>query len=346
MKAIVMNGFGSSDVFNLEDVALPVPQDRQVRIRIKAAGFNPVDWKIREGWYKNYGSSERQILGCDCSGIIDAVGPNVKEFAVGDEVYAMSFFRSSNGSYAEYTSAPVELVCKKPSNLTFEEAAAVPLAAMTAYRATLAGIPFKKEDAVFVAGIGGGVGPFAYEFIRSAGVKNIITVAKDEKSAALLVKNLGISRNSIILYKDVPFEKLKEQILALNHGRFFNSTIDLVGKDMKKLCLELTGYSGHFSTALPEHDFTYPIWNENAVPRMRNVSILQVMVGAELASPDHADWGIYPCHLKEITRMFEHKTLHPPHVQVIGSLSVETVRTAHALLEDRSVKGKLVMRVH
>jgi NADPH:quinone reductase len=343
MKAIMMNGFGASDVFVLKEVPLPSPQDHQVIIRIKAAGFNPVDWKIREGWYKQYDS--HSILGCDCSGVIDAVGPNVTDFAVGDEVYAMSFIRGSNGSYAQYTCLPIELVYKKPSNLTFEEAAAVPLAAMTAYRATLAGISIKKDDSVFIAGVGGGVGPFALEFIRSAGVKKIFTVAKDEHSASTLVKNLAIPRDHIIFYKDVPFENLKDQLLSLNHGHLYNVTVDLVGKEMKKLCLELTNYSGHFSTALPEKDFDYPTWNENANPRMRNISILQVMVGAELASPDRSDWAIYRHHLKAITQMLEHKTLHAPQVQVIGPLFVDTVRRAHALLEDRSVKGKLVMTV-
>ncbi|MBP7074619.1 MAG: NADP-dependent oxidoreductase [Rhabdochlamydiaceae bacterium] len=337
MKALAMTGFGSSDTFRLIDTQVPIPQENQVRIRIKAAGFNPVDWKIREGWYKDYGSDDKQILGCDCSGIIDAVGPHVKEFNVGDEVYAMTFLRSSNGSYAEYSCVPIELVYKKPSHLTFEEAAAVPLAAMTALRATSAGIPFRKEDAVLIVGVGGGVGSFAIQCIQGAGVEKIFTVAKNESSADYLVKHLGIPRSHIVLYQGVSFEELKKQLLALNGGRFFNATIDLVGKEMKKLCLDLTGYSGHFSTIVPEKDFNYPTWNENATPRMRNASLLQVMVGAELASLDRSDWKIYQQHFKQISN------LKVPHIQVVGSLSVQTVQKAHALLEDGSVKGKLVM---
>lgn len=83
MHAVVLNQFGSSEHFSLQTVAKPSPKEKEVRIRIKAAGFNPVDWKIREGWY---GGNPNLILGCDCSGIVDAIGSHCKELALGDEV--------------------------------------------------------------------------------------------------------------------------------------------------------------------------------------------------------------------------------------------------------------------
>lgn len=146
MRAVVMKEFGPVENLVMEEVSKPIPSDGEVRIRIKAAGFNPVDWKIREKWY---GGEPGQILGSDCSGVIDQVGPNVKGFAVGDEVYAMTFMQCSNGSYAEFVTIPSVLISKKPHNLTFEQAAAVPLAAMTAYRATRAikkGIPSLLQE--------------------------------------------------------------------------------------------------------------------------------------------------------------------------------------------------------
>lgn len=339
MKAIVMNGFGSADLLNLQDLPMPVPKENEVRIRIKAAGFNPVDWKIRKGWY---GGDPHQILGCDCSGIVDAIGAGVKQFAIGDEVYAMSF-RSSNGSYAEWTCVPVELVAKKPHSLTFEEAAAIPLASMTAYRATLAVLALEKEDAVFVAGAGGGVGMFAIQFIKLAGVKRIYTIAKDEGSVLFLQDNLMLAGDHILIYEGLSTEQLKEKLLAMNGGRLFDATLDLVGGERKRLCLELTGYSGHFSTILPEKDFSFPIWNENAIPRARNMSIHQVAVGAELGSSDRGYWQIYHRHLGHISQMLENGTLKAPSVQVIGQMCVETVQRAHAELELGRVKGKLVM---
>ena len=342
MKAVCMEKFGSRDVFSLQEVPKPEPREGEIRILIKASGFNPVDWKIREGWY---GGKPPKILGMDCSGIVDAVGPNVTQFARGDEIYAMSFFRSSGGSYAEYVSIPVELVAKKPPNISFEEAAAVPLAAMTAYRATLAPPACKLGDVVFAAGIGGGVGIFAIQFLRAAGVREIFTLAKDEISAQFLQEKLSIPRDHIVLYGNRTHEELKEQLLSMNHGRLFDVTLDLVGGETKRLCLELTGYSGHFSTILPEQDFAFPFWGENDIPRARNLSVHQVAISAELGNDDRSYWQIYMRHLGLISEMLTRGELKPPCVQVVGPLNEKTVQQAHALLEAKRVKGKLVMVV-
>ena len=342
MKAIVMNGFGSADLLNLQEIPVPSPKEGQVRIRIKAAGFNPVDWKIRQGWY---GGNPHQILGCDCSGVVDALGAGVHGFSVGDEVYAMSIFQSSNGSYAEFSCVPVEAVHKKPRGLSFEEAAAIPLASMTAYRATIAASALKKGDTVFVAGAGGGVGSFALQLIKLAGIHQIYTVAKDEKSAQFLQHHLGLARDHILIYEGLSSEQLKEKLLKMTQDRLFHVTLDLVGGETKRLCLELTGFSGHFSTILPEKEFAFPVWNENALPRARNMSIHQVAVGAEFGSTHRADWQIYHRHLGHISEMLENGSLKPPHVQVLGPLSVKTVQQAHSLLAQGHVKGKLVMVV-
>lgn len=341
MKGVGMNGFGSVNTFILRETPRPSPQEREVRIRIKSAGFNPVDYKIRQGWYEG---DSHKILGFDCSGIVDAVGEGVQQFAVGDEVYSMAL-KSSNGTYAEYVSVPIELVAKKPRRLTFEEAAAVPLAAMTAYRATIAPRAFKEGDVVFVAGIGGGVGSFAVQFLRMMGVKKIYTIAKNQQSADFLHNKLGIERDHILIYEGLTFEQLKEQLLKMNNGRFFHATLDLVGGDRKRLCLALTGYSGHFSTILPEAHFTDPFWQENALPRARNLSVHQVNIGAELADSTRASWNVYQSHLEKISEMLENGKLQLPKIESVGSLSLKTVQKAHQLLEDGRVKGKLIMVV-
>jgi NADPH:quinone reductase-like Zn-dependent oxidoreductase len=340
MKTIVMNGFGSADLLTLQERPLPIPNEGEVRIQIKASGFNPVDWKILEGWY---GGDPHTILGCECSGVVDALGAGVKEFSVGDKVYAITFGRTSNGSYAQFLCAPAKLVAKMPSNLSFEEASAIPLAAMTAYRATVACSAFKKGDKVFVAGAGGGVGSFAIQFLKMAGITEIFTVAKDSASAQFLQKNLKIPSSHILIYEGLTPSQMKEQLIALNGGRLFDATLDLVGKEIKQLCIELTGYSGHFSTILPEKDFNMPIWNENAIPRIRNMSIHQIAVGAELGDDDRETWEIYKRHLNLISQMLETNALKAPSVQNLGTLSLATVQKAHVLLKSHRVKGKLVM---
>jgi len=337
------NQFGSCDTLAMQEIATPVPKEGEVRIRIKASAFNPVDWKIREGWF---GGSPQQVLGSDCSGIVDVVGPKVTQFRPGDEVYAMTFIRSSNGSYAEYVVLPEELVAKKPKNLTFEEAAAVPLAAMTAYRATWAVSAIKKDDTVFIAGVGGGVGMFALQLAKLAGAKSICTVAKNAQSAKFIEDELGIDKEKIVIYENRTSAELRDALIAKNQGRLFDATLDFVGGETKKLCMELTGFSGHCSTILREPDsFSYPIWGGQTSAFARTLSIHLVFVGAELTDPDKRSWAIYPQHMHKITELFETNKLAKPHVTVVGALSLDTVKEAHNRLQEGRVKGKLVMTI-
>jgi NADPH:quinone reductase-like Zn-dependent oxidoreductase len=217
---------------------------------------------------------------------------------------------------------------------------------MTAYRATLSATSVKKDDSVFIAAVGGGVGIFAVQFVRLAGAKSIYTVAKNEKSAQFLREKLGIAQDHIVFYENQSSSQMKEQLVAKNQGRLFNTTLDLVGGETKKLCLELTDFSGHFATILPEPDtFSYPVWGRNALAFARNLSIHEVFVGAELTDPDRRSWAVYPQHMKVITELFESGKFQKPIVQVTGNLSIKTVQQAHALLEEGRVKGKLVMTV-
>lgn len=246
----------------------------------------------------------------------------------------MTLIRSSNGSYAEYVCVAEELVYKKPKKLSFEQAAAVPLAAMTAYRATVAFPGFKKGSVVFVAGIGGGVGSFAVQFLQNLGVKEIFTIAKNETSAGFIHEQFSIPLDHILLYEGLSFEELRQNLLVLNQNRLFTAALDLIGGKMKSLCLELTDYSGFFSTVLPEKDFTMPFWEETALPRSRNMTVCQVSIAAELSCEDRRYWQVYRDHLSHISFLFDTGTLQPPCIQVLGSLNAATIRQAHALLEE------------
>src|SRR4051812_30547004 len=116
MKAVVLRAFGSAD--NFQDAELPLPDLRpgDVRIRIAAASFNPVDYQIRKGG-PEMRSSNSMILGRDLSGVVESVHEGITDFAVGDEVFSYVCRLASSGTYAEYVSVPVELVAKKPAAL-------------------------------------------------------------------------------------------------------------------------------------------------------------------------------------------------------------------------------------
>ncbi len=145
MKTVAIDQFGGPEVFAEKDLPVPKPSRPEVRVKIVTAGFNPVDAKIRSGVY---GGDLSPVLGIDFSGIIDAVGDPKGEFQVGDEVFGMAFGPSSNGSYAEYTCVPAEFIAKKPKNLSFEQAAAVPIAYLT-YRPRILHLEFNCEALKF-----------------------------------------------------------------------------------------------------------------------------------------------------------------------------------------------------
>lgn len=129
MRALLMTGYGGSEVLRIEDVAVPTPSSGEVRIRVHAAGVNPIDWKIRSGrMQSNYRVTLPYIPGRDVAGTVDAVGPGVTRWEVGDRVFALV----GGGGLAEYVIAPIDNVASKPSKLSFEEAAGIPTASLAA----------------------------------------------------------------------------------------------------------------------------------------------------------------------------------------------------------------------
>ncbi|MES2121945.1 MAG: NADP-dependent oxidoreductase, partial [Chlamydiota bacterium] len=321
---------------------LPEVKKGEVRIKIYASGFNPIDVKTRMG---GKGGETPVILGADCSGVVDAVGKDVSEFALGDEVYAMSFGQGSNGSYAEYLSVPEQFVAKKPKRLGFAQAAAIPLAAMTAYRAVIASSSLKRGDRVLIAGMGGGVGSLAVQMIQQMGPAHIITVAGSEESARFLNEKFGIALEHILIYKGLSLEQMREKLIAMNEGELFNATYDCVGGEMKRLCLELTGFSGHFASIVPEaKPFDFPVWEGGrSLCIARNMSLHLILVGAESHGGPQGSWSIYRKHLSAVTQMIEEGSLIPQQTTIVGPLSVQTVVEAHRLIEEGRVKGKLIM---
>lgn len=173
MKAIVYTRYGLPDVLQLKDLGKPVPGDDEVLVRIHAASVNAYDWHFLTadiflirlmggGVFK----PRYKRLGADVAGTIEAIGKNVRQFKPGDEVYGMV-----RGSFAEYTCAPEDALALKPSNLSFAEAAAVPMAAVTALQGLRDEGKIQAGQKVLVNGASGGVGTFAVQIARSFGAE-------------------------------------------------------------------------------------------------------------------------------------------------------------------------------
>ncbi|MEP7334853.1 MAG: NADP-dependent oxidoreductase [Actinomycetota bacterium] len=180
MRAIGIHEFGGRDKLQPLEISEPkVPPDF-VKIRVRAAGVNPVDWKLREGRLEpRFPVIFPVVPGWDAAGVVAEVGPAVTEFAPGDEVYA--YCRKhfiGEGTYAEYVSVPDAYVARKPESLSFEQAAAIPLAGLTAYQALFLAAGLTAGERVLVSAAAGGVGSFAVQLAIDAGAE-VIGVASE-----------------------------------------------------------------------------------------------------------------------------------------------------------------------
>jgi NADPH:quinone reductase-like Zn-dependent oxidoreductase len=198
MKAVQIHAFGGPEVLKFEDTPKPEPGAREVRVRVHAAGVNPVDWKIREG--KLGQIPLPSILGSDFSGEIEALGPDVTEFRVGEMVFGS--VADASGSYAQYALAPVSHIVEKPKQIDHVQAAGIPVPAMTAWQALFDEAKLSAGQRVLIHAAAGGVGNFAVQFAKWKGAYVIGTASG---SNADLVRSLGA--DEFIDYHKTKFEE-------------------------------------------------------------------------------------------------------------------------------------------
>ena len=175
MKAFVLRAYGSPDQLDLADVDTPVPAAHEVLVRVRATSVNPYDWHHLRGEPRiarvmpgtlGLRAPKLRILGCDLAGQVEAVGQGVTEFRPGDDVFALL---EHGGGFAEYVSVPERLLARKPANLSYEQAAAVPMAAVTALLGLRDVGRIEPGQKVLVNGASGGIGTFAVQIARALG---------------------------------------------------------------------------------------------------------------------------------------------------------------------------------
>jgi NADPH:quinone reductase-like Zn-dependent oxidoreductase len=172
VKAIVRDTYGSADVLELTDIDKPEPGDDEVLLRVHAASVNPADWHILRGlpyiarMQFGLGKPKDRVLGCDVAGHIEAVGNNVTMLQPGEEVFGSPFMHGL-GAFAEWVCISEDLLAPKPANLSFEQVAAVPLAALTALQALRDQGRIEPGYKVLIIGASGGVGTFAVQIAKS-----------------------------------------------------------------------------------------------------------------------------------------------------------------------------------
>jgi NADPH:quinone reductase-like Zn-dependent oxidoreductase len=221
MKAIICPKYGSPDVLQLRDVVNPVPQEDEVLIEIHAASLNSRDLRMLRanpffmrlmpgGLFR----PKNKILGADVAGQVEAVGSNARQFKPGDEIFGFLPSATGRGTFAEYVCAKENLIMLKPTNLTFEQAAAVPLAAMTALQGLRDNGNIQPGQKVLIQGASGGVGTFAVQIAKAFGAE--VTAVCSTRNLEM-VRSLGADH--VIDYQKVDFTQSGKQydlILAVN----------------------------------------------------------------------------------------------------------------------------------
>lgn len=206
-RAIVIKNYGHADQLEESKVELPELGEHQVLVKVHATSVNPIDWKLREGYLAQMMPWEFPItLGWDVAGEIAAIGSEVKNWQVGQKVFSRPE-TTRFGTYADYTIVDDHLLARKPENVSFEEAAAVPLAGLTAYQGLFAHGQLKAGEKVLIHAGAGGVGIYAIQLAKNAGA-TVITTASEKNHA--LLKELGADQ--VIDYHTTDFSEVLENV--------------------------------------------------------------------------------------------------------------------------------------
>ncbi|MBL1099749.1 NADP-dependent oxidoreductase [Streptomyces coffeae] len=244
MKAITYRRYGGPEVLDYGEVPDPKVGPDSVLIRVRAAAVNPVDWKAQAGYLDPVLDAVFPVIpGWDVAGVVERPGPAVTEFRPGDEVigYVREDFLS-RGTFAEYVAAPLRTLARKPRNLSFAQAACIPLAGLTAYQALTGALRVTEGDTVLVHAAAGGVGSMAVQLARHMGARVIGTASERNHD---YLRALGADP---VVYGDGLADRVRELV-----PRGVDAALDLVGGQALTASAELLARGGRLaSIADPE----------------------------------------------------------------------------------------------
>jgi NADPH:quinone reductase-like Zn-dependent oxidoreductase len=310
MHAIRQQAFGGPEVLELTEVPRPVPLATEVLVRVRAAGVNPVEATIRSGRFPLLGEPPF-ILGWDVCGVVAYVEPGVNRFQPGDEVYGMPFFPRMAGAYAEYVAAPSRQLARKPASLSHAEAAALPLAGLTAWQALVDTARVAAGQRVLIHRAGGGVGHLAVQIARARGAHVIGTASAAKHD---LVARLGAAE--LLDYRATDFAA---------HVDGVDVVLDTIGGDTARRSIGVLRPGGLLVTIVGRRDSDLAARTEAAGRRFAGLSV----------EPD------YPA-LEALAALADSGQLR---VHLQATLSLAEAAKAHELIEAGSVTGKIALTV-
>ncbi|MCP3757198.1 NADP-dependent oxidoreductase [Streptomyces sp. TBY4] len=306
MRAIVVSQWGGPEVLTETELDRPEPGMGEVLVRVHAAGVNPVDWKTRaSGALIPWGPVP--AVGWDVSGTVEAVGLGVTLFQPGDEVFGMPRFPYQAGAYAEYVTAPARHFSRKPASIDHVQAAALPLAALTAWQALTDTAGLRPGQRVLVHAAAGGVGHFAVQIAKALGAYVIGTASAPKHE---LVRSLGA--DEVIDYRTTAFEDAVAEV---------DVVIDAIGGDYGTRSLKVLRPGGHLIT----------LNGPDEVPAEAEA----FHTGWTLVEPDYAG-------LRAVAALVEEGKLRPV---VDTVLPLAEAAKAHEIGELGRTTGKIVLTV-
>ncbi len=307
MKAVCISSFGGPDTLQVQNIERPVPAEDEVLIQIRAASVNPVDYKIRSGHYPPVKEQDLpKILGRDVAGVIVGHGAAVTDFHAGDEVFAM--LDRGSGGYAEYVTVKADLCAPKPATIGYTEAAAVPLAGITAWQGLFDYGRLESGQRVLIHGGAGGVGHFAIQFAKACGAVVSTTVAAEDKD---FVRSLGADQ--AIDYRDERFEELVSDV---------DLVFDLVAGDTQERSWAVLKNGGMLVSTLAKPSDTQA--------RAHHAHATNYM-----AQPDAAE-------LKTIAGLIDEGKVRPV---ITAIYPLEQAADAQRRLEREHMPGKVVLQI-
>lgn len=310
MKAILIDSYGGVEKLVLKDVPRPVPGDDEILVRVYAAGVNPADAKIREG--KAFASLYRDpfplILGWDASGVVEEVGKNVTTFKPGDAVFGMIGFPYEGGAYGEFIVARQDEIALKPPSLDHKEAAALPLAALTAWQALFDAADLKAGDKVLIHAGAGGVGHLGVQLAKWKGAYVISTCAKRDID---FLKEIGA--DEAIDYQAQRFEELVHEA---------DVVIDSVGGETQDRSWQVLKKGGILVT----------IMEPPPEGKAEEYGVRGIRVFVERNTDE----------LNEIAKLASEGLLTP---NIYKVFSLSEAKKAHELIEKGETRGKIVLKV-
>jgi NADPH2:quinone reductase len=257
MKAVAIERFGGLDELKTYDLPKPEPQADEVLIRVRAAGVGIWDAKQRQGALGSDGTHFPLILGAECSGDIERVGSNVTTLVKGEPVY--TYFNGKQGAYAPYVAVKANMVARKPTSLSYVDAAGIPVDGITAHQAIVDELHVRSGDWFFVAGGAGGVGSMAVQIAVSIGAKVIASAHSKDFG---MLESLGVSRDRLIDYAQSDVVKAVQKITG---GKGADAALDATGGKSAKQTIDAVRDGGRFAELIGER-----------VPEARGIKVAHI----------------------------------------------------------------------